>query len=325
MLCQLTFMAQSLPRDELNFASLTLYVYIDWHNQKERIAFSLNSFPFVFVIAVLGMLAVQVERDPKTGATIVRSVAPVSSPAGAPKATTVFDDGRKSIHTIGGSVNQPSNEELSQILHVIDGVGMEMLLDESTITSNTAEMTAQNVKTSTPPEEKALLFNTYDAISKESHLLLESCGNNHLEAEIKMETCAVSIRNTDNETMMVRSNEEKMENIENQKLEEDPVTLVFLGYTDDTADHDHTQEDEGMLTVERVIITEDGEEQVLGEEVSASLQSPLEEGAEQEAAEDAPDKTFSVIPVDGSGAEVKAQGQEGDNGKHKTCQCCTIM
>ncbi|TMS15525.1 Palmdelphin [Larimichthys crocea] len=48
--------------------------------------------------SVLGTVAVQVERDPKTGATVVRSVAPVSAPAGAPMATTVFDDGRKSIH-----------------------------------------------------------------------------------------------------------------------------------------------------------------------------------------------------------------------------------
>ncbi|KAL3054269.1 hypothetical protein OYC64_006570 [Pagothenia borchgrevinki] len=88
--------------------------------------------------SVLGMLSVQVERDPKTGATVIRSVAPLSSPSGA--TTTVFDDGRKSIHAVGGSGNQPSSEELGQILSIVDGVGMRVLLDEVTVTPEEVKM-----------------------------------------------------------------------------------------------------------------------------------------------------------------------------------------
>ncbi|KAM6904738.1 uncharacterized protein FYW49_014818 [Xenentodon cancila] len=273
--------------------------------------------------SVLGMLAVQVERDPKTGATIVRSVSPVSSPPGAPKVTTVFDDGRKSIHAVGGSVGQPSNEELSQILSVISGVGMDMLLDEVTGTPNAAEMMAQNVGTSESPEEKVLSCDTHDVILKKGYLDIDSSGINNVEGEMKMK-CDVSIRNTeDNTVMMVRGIEEQVVNMESQRLEEDPVTLVFLGYADDTSDHGDSEEDhKGMLTVERVIITEDGEEQVLGHEMSARL---LAEGAKQEAARESQDKSLSDVPVDGSGAEVKAQGKERVNGKHKTCQCCSVM
>ncbi|XP_061568383.1 paralemmin-1-like [Cololabis saira] len=278
--------------------------------------------------SVLGMLAVQVERDPKTGATIVRSVAPVSSPAGAPTATTVFDDGRKSIHAVGGSVAQPSNEELSQILRAVNGVGMDMLLDEGTVPQSAAEMTAQDVGTSESLEEEVLSFSTHDVVLREVPVQLDSSGIKHVEAGVvKVEKCDVSITNTDDNTvMMVRSAEEQVQNMEGQRLEEDPVTLVFLGYADDTSDQgDGEDARAGMLTAERVIITEDGEEQVFGQEMSASPQSALAEGAEQEAARESQDKGLSDVPVDGSGAEAKAQGREGDNGKHKTCQCCSVM
>uniref|UniRef100_A0A672GH39 Paralemmin n=1 Tax=Salarias fasciatus TaxID=181472 RepID=A0A672GH39_SALFA len=154
---------------------------------------------------------VQVERDPKTGATVVRSVAPVSAPAGGPNATTVFDDGRKSIHALGGSAAQPSTEELGQILSAIDGVGMKVLLEEVAVTPNKAEAKSEDER-----------------------------GN----------------RST---TMVVTD----------VAQQEGPVTLMFLGYTDGTTGEDEAQEDQGgPITVERVMITEDGEEHVLGPQTS---------------------------------------------------------
>ncbi|XP_041833131.1 uncharacterized protein LOC121634518 [Melanotaenia boesemani] len=264
--------------------------------------------------SVLGMLEVQVDRDPKTGATIVRSVAPVSTPADAPKATTVFDDGRKSIHTVGGLEGQPSSDELSQILSAIDGVGMKVLLDEVTVTPNNAGMKTE--ETSSYPEEKFLPLTAYNVTSV-NNIQSNSSGSSYMKAEVKTETCAVRVGNTDDKTMMVvRDAAEKGDN-----MEENPVTLLFLGYTDDASSSQ--EENEGMLTVERVLITEDGEEHVLGAEMSASPQSPLTQGAEPENGEESKDKT--LIPVDGNEARVKDEIEKGDKGKCKACHCCSVM
>ncbi|KAM4530550.1 uncharacterized protein PAE49_023007 [Odontesthes bonariensis] len=271
--------------------------------------------------SVLGMLAVQVERDPKTGATVVRSVAPISTPAGTPNATTIFDDGRKSIHTVGGSVGQPSTEELGQILSVIDGVGMKVLLDEVSVEPEKTE----KVETSKYLEEKVLSLTAHDTMSKEDYIQQTSSGINPLEAEMRIEKCSLRAGDAGNETMMVvRDTAGKEHNIEGQRLEEDPVTLVFLGYTDDTTG-DGLEDHESMPTVERVIITEDGEEHILEPEVSDSLQLPSAQEAEQQARKEPQDKAIINIPADGNGAGVKAEGEDGDKGKHKTCHCCSIM
>ncbi|XP_018554226.1 uncharacterized protein LOC108898710 [Lates calcarifer] len=293
--------------------------------------------------SVLGMLAVQVERDPKTGATVVRSVAPVSTPAGAPTATTVFDDGRKSIHAVGGSGEQPSTEELGQILSVIDGVGMKALLDEVTVTPTKAEI----VEASFTPEEKVLSFSTHHPMAKESNMQLDSSRSYNLEAEESTEDCVVCVGNEEDKKedrgiIAVRDIAGTIDNVEDQKLEEGPVTLVFLGYTDATTGQDDNQEDdEGMLTAERVIITDDGEELVLGPETSASPPSTLNKAAEQEGGKGSQDEVFQDIPLDGNKAGVKVQDEKGDRGLHKansasiaegentskskTCQCCSVM
>lgn len=273
------------------------------------------------------MLAVQVERDPKTGATVVRSVAPVSSPTGAPQATTIFDDGRKSIHTFGGSPGQPSTEELGQILSAIDGVGLKVLLDEAAVAPKAAETKTDNVEARRAPEEIVLSSTSYHATSKDGGLFVSD------PSEVTVEKCAVSVANTDEKTMLaVPDVAENVDEIDAERLEEGPVTLMFLGYADASTDQ---EDQDGMITVERVMITEDGEEHVLGPETSASLQSPLDQVAEREAGKEP--GAFQDIPLNES--EVKAQGAEGDNGKHnssspgiekekgkrKTCQCCSVM
>ncbi|XP_008281975.1 uncharacterized protein LOC103358691 [Stegastes partitus] len=282
--------------------------------------------------SVLGMLAVQVERDPKTGATVVRSVSPVSAPAGVPKATTVFDDGRKSIHAVGGSVGQPSPEELGQILNVIDGVGMKVLLDEVTVVPNPDETKTDTVDVNSDLDEKVP---SVADVSEEDNEQSDSSTSDHEEAELRIEKCAVAVGNADDETLMVvQVDAEEVDNIEDQKLEDGPVTLMFLGYADATSgQEDH----EGEITVERVLITEDGEEHVLEPEPPAPLQSPLNQVEEQDARKEA----FQDIPLDENGAGVKVQAEEGDTTLHispspskaegvntpkrKTCQCCSVM
>lgn len=295
-------------------------------------------FCSVSFITVLGTVAVQVERDPRTGATVVRSVAPVASPAGAPMAAAVFDDGRKSIHTVGGVGVQPSTEELGQILNVIDGVGMKVLLDEVTVTPNKAEAKIENVEVSGAPEGEVLSFSTRHAVSAEDNTLSDSSRCDALEAELGMEDCAASMgrkeeKKEDGSIMAVRNIAGAVDHVDDQSLEDDPVTLVFLGYTDSTTDQGQGQEElEGMLTAERVIITEEGEEHVIGPETSATPQ-PGEESQHQ---------AFQDIPLEGNGAAgVKVQAEEGDKGLHnsslpsiaegggtskrKTCQCCSVM
>ncbi|KAG7216127.1 hypothetical protein INR49_028975, partial [Caranx melampygus] len=230
---------------------------------------------------VLGMVTVQVEKDPKTGATVVRSVAPMSTPADAPNITTVFDDGRKSIHAVGGTGCQPSSEELGQILSVIDGVGMTALLDEVTVVPNSdTEMKIEHVEVSRTPEEKVVSSPSHHAMSKEEDMQLDSTRSYDLEAELSAED------------------------------------------------------------LERVIITEDGEEHVLGPETPDSPPSTLDQEAEEEAGKESIDEVFQDVPLNGNGTRVKVQDQEVDNELHKssspstevgedtpkrkTCQCCSV-
>ncbi|KAM3597761.1 uncharacterized protein V6R79_008881 [Siganus canaliculatus] len=285
--------------------------------------------------SVLGSVAVQVERDPKTGATVVRSVAPVPMAEGAPMATTVFDDGRKSIHAVGGGVaDQPSSEELEQILNVIDGVGMKVLLEEVTVTPNKAETKIVTEDDNTSPEGYVLSSSTCHVLSEDGGTELERTGSNDLETELETEDSAASVdaedeKEEDRSVVAVRDIAGEVATVEEQRLDEGPVTLVFLGYTDSTADQDDDgQEDgEGMLTAERVMITEDGEEHVIGDETPASPEIEKE--------------VFQDVALEGNGsAGVKIQEEEGakelpssslpsipdiGDGRSKACKCCSVM
>ncbi|XP_028454878.1 palmdelphin-like [Perca flavescens] len=259
--------------------------------------------------SVLGMLAVQVERDPKTGATSVRSVAPVAVPSGAPTAATVYDDGRKSIRAVGGSGSQPSSEELGQILSIVDGVGMKALLDKVTVTPNAAETKTEKADADRHPEGNVSSSSTFHATAKEDRSQLDSSGSYDLEAGLGIQDWAAD----DRSMPVVRDLAGEVDNMEDLSLDEGPVTLVFLGYADGDG-VDGRDNDEGMLTAERVIITNEGEEHVIGPE-------PSPEAGRKERQE------FQDVPLDGNGAGVKVPGQEGDRSanKRKTCQCCSVM
>ncbi|XP_012723392.2 paralemmin-2 isoform X1 [Fundulus heteroclitus] len=276
--------------------------------------------------SVLGMLAVQVERDPKTGATVVKSVAPISSTTAAPTSTTIFDDGRKSIHTVGSLVGEPSTEELGEILSVINDVGMTVLLDEVAVTPNKTEMTTGNVESSKNEDDNVLSFITLNGTSMEDNSQLDS-SEHKLDAEKIKQHASIEIPDLKTE-MVTNDAAEMLNSTEGLSLEEDPVTLVFLGYTDATPDDARDQEDyEGMLTAERVIITEDGEERVVEPGASASLQSLSANEREQEIKKRAPDTTLQDVPLDENEAEPETQTEDnvGKEAKQKKCQCCSVM
>ncbi|XP_061160000.1 paralemmin-1-like [Syngnathus typhle] len=255
--------------------------------------------------SVLGMLTVQVERDPKTGATVVKSVSPMSTPASGPLASAVFDDGRKSIHAVGGSGCNPSTEELGQILSIVDGVGMQVMLDEVTVTN--AEANGIPVKQIQVPVNQE---------SKEKRVKFDS--PQRPEDKMTTDVSRPSMTFEENPNVMVVSdatgNEVTMEDCD---LEESPVTLVFLGYTDSTT----TQENPDMLIAERVIIAEDGEEHSVADK---------ETGKENEMYQDVPLKgkdQRSQIQEDNATKESSSPNVEGRKGpsKHKSCQCCSVM
>ncbi|KAI4800112.1 hypothetical protein KUCAC02_016396 [Chaenocephalus aceratus] len=259
--------------------------------------------------SVLGMLSVQVERDPKTGAY---------------PTTTVFDDGRKSIHAVGGSGNQPSSEELGQILSIVDGVGMRVLLDEVTVTPEEVKM--KNEDANKAPKGKLLSVfsrqneeetpqdtsrsyevdrsNTLDLKtqecsgnnevdrSNEFDLKTQECsGNNEVdrsnEFDLKTQECSGN-NEVDRSNLAVRDIPGEVDNVEDLNLEEGPVTLVFMGYSDQSQ-----EEDEGPITVERVMINEEGEETVLGPQTPRKESKDVAEG--------------------------------GGTPKRKSCQCCSVM
>ncbi|XP_074553205.1 uncharacterized protein LOC141809876 [Halichoeres trimaculatus] len=283
--------------------------------------------------SVLGTLAVQVERDPKTGVSVVRSVTPVSALADAPAATTVFDDGRKSIHAVGQVESPPTTEELGQILSVIDGVGMKVLLDKVEVTPNKER--TENDGGSEKPEGKVLSFSACHATAEEDNMQVDSSTGNNVKAELGVEDCAVSIEKKEDKKedrciTAVNNTTGEVDNVVDQQLVDGPVTLLFLGYTDDTTDQDPDPENqEGMIKVERVMITEEGEEHVIGPETLPQEEKEPQEGVYQD------------VPLEGNGAGGQVQREEGEKVQHessapakvegevtskrKTCQCCSVM
>ncbi|XP_037400489.1 paralemmin-2-like isoform X2 [Pygocentrus nattereri] len=104
--------------------------------------------------SVLGVLEIQVERDPKTGATTIKSMAPLSSAALDATGQAVFDDGRRTVHAVGElEGSQHSEAELSQILNAISDVGMQTILDGVAITCNKEQEEQKEKKAQTGEPE----------------------------------------------------------------------------------------------------------------------------------------------------------------------------
>ncbi|XP_057673635.1 palmdelphin-like [Corythoichthys intestinalis] len=268
--------------------------------------------------SVLGMLTVQVERDPKTGAAVVKSVAPMTTPVSEPLATTVFDDGRRSIHAVCESGFHPSTEELGQILSFVDDVGMQVMLDEVTVTANETEPKLDNAEANGVPVKKTQA-SVNRSMSKENHLSVNRHISPNSEANLMTEVSASMRSEKDANVMVLRDTSGKEVTMEDQDLEESPVTLLFLGYTDSTT----TQEDPNMLTAERVIISDDGEEN-----------SVADQGAGKENPSDmyrniSPKENVQTSQVLEDRANKKSSAPAAEDGKspskRKTCQCCSVM
>ncbi|XP_056144674.1 uncharacterized protein LOC130120080 [Lampris incognitus] len=305
--------------------------------------------------SVLGMVAIQVERDPKTGSSVIRSVAPMSAPADAALATTVFDDGRKSVHTFGATEGQPSAEELGQILSAVDGVGMKVLLDEVTVTPPRGKISTEIVEERGTPEEKkaeALSYFTHPAVPQQNKGPVQVSMTHDPGAEPESVDCRHKDKDEQKggDAGVMLQGMRKLDNVDERvaesRMEEGPITLRFLGYADALSGQGEGQgvclglEDNGdVLTVERVIITDEGEEKSVTPPSSASpaatsvfgpgchtssqdLKDSVVSNGDRnidndlnlrgEAGKESKVEEFQNIPLDENGA--KPQGEEGDNG-----------
>ncbi|XP_041720428.2 uncharacterized protein LOC121551763 [Coregonus clupeaformis] len=275
------------------------------------------------------MVAVQVERDSKTGVTKVRSVVPVSGAPGA-LGETVFNDSRKSVHHVGGEEGQPSVEELGQILSVINDVGMQVLLDEVPVVPQ--QKAEEEIKVGGGMEEEVDIVE--DPATPTTLGYKEEEDEGHGDDEMDEE---VGVGQVD--------------------LVEGAVTLTFLGYTEVKAESKGLghEDDRELVKVERVIISDVGEEEiVLQSPVLGSETEPFLGYTEQEVEavgheDDEEDMSGLVDFVEGSvppailgytQEEVEDLGHEDDpprptpryraeetgkrESEHKT-KCCSIM
>lgn len=295
-------------------------------------------------VAVLGTLAVRIERDPRTGNTTVTSVTPVPTAGGAaPTATTLFDDGRKSIHAVGAhGGGPPSTEELGQILSAIDGIGMEMVLDGVPVSPGRAEAKPEQRASDrvaqgkglpcvTPPELASASPELASASPGTEHL--DSCTGSSSDPQPARVSCASRTdRKADQgegrSILTLEDIARETGGTQVQSLEQEPVTLVFMGYRDSVAEDDHDEQaEERMLTAERVIITDDGEEYVLGGETGpgaereaeapASLDlGPGENGTAGEEGAEAPC---------GSASPQSGEPRRDGTTKCAKCHCCVVM
>lgn len=290
-------------------------------------------------VSVLGTLAVQIERDPKTGNTTITSVTPVSTADCAPTTTTLFDDGRKSIHAVGAQGNQPSTEEVGQILSMIDGIGMGMVLDNSTPLPSRTETKQEQRVSNKVTESKGRHVNEGMGSSGEGSEQVDSCASYNFDSKMLRISVASGAENKadkkeDRSIVTLEDIARETGQAQVQSLERDPVTLVFMGYRDSVSDQGHDDEAEGgMLTAERVVITDNGEEYVLGQESlpktekdTKTSSASSENGTEENGAARVEVQGGGVEKVPSESDSPKNEKQKPDGtSKCKKCQCCVVM
>ncbi|XP_072550372.1 uncharacterized protein [Salminus brasiliensis] len=268
--------------------------------------------------SVLGVLEIKVERDLKTGATTIKSMAP--KPAAALEGTgeAVFDDGRRTVHAVGGvEDNQHSEKDLSQILNAISEVGMQTILGSVAITCNEELGGEKERKAETgDPEVKQTSELTHDALQQDDTSdSLAVCKTEAEEPGVNERRDGVDREEKLDGEAKVQEEDWEMVNC---RPEEglDPVVLSFLGFTQVQAGSGLGFAAEGaVLKVEDVLIAgeEDVEMGLSGElgPVTVENQSEREESpkCEESAASSAscpeeipPEGTLQAVPFAGTGA-----------------------
>ncbi|XP_018617566.2 paralemmin-3 isoform X2 [Scleropages formosus] len=202
--------------------------------------------------SVLGVVQVQVEKDLKTGATTIKSVAPVAHGALECPGEVLFDDGSKSVQAAEGVA--PSPEELGQVLSAVDDMGM---LVEAQVIINGRKENAEEAHPA-PPKENGF----GEKEGEEEEIKHNACSPPPQE-----ETPHASNASTDTTVDVAVG------------ALEDAVTMTFLGFSVAEPGQGLDGEDAGeIIRAERVVITDDGEDQPVSEEAppSGSTEEPSE-------------------------------------------------
>ncbi|XP_066498517.1 enolase-phosphatase E1-like [Hoplias malabaricus] len=232
--------------------------------------------------SVLGMLEVQVEIDPNTGASSIMSKAPLSAEALGAK----------------GEGIQHSKEELCQILNAISDVGMQTILDRNEEQGEPKEEKAETKEPETEPSPEAPEVLTQDTQHQEKTTELEHPGYLAV-SEYDVEEGGLNLSGGEAEEdedkeqereEEVEVGEDKWEMVSCRPEERlDPVVLTFQGFTmvQTAPGLSFSYREEGrVLKVEQVYISneEDGDKVtsedlnlITAENMSAKEESPQSE------------------------------------------------
>uniref|UniRef100_A0A3B4EIT9 Uncharacterized protein n=1 Tax=Pygocentrus nattereri TaxID=42514 RepID=A0A3B4EIT9_PYGNA len=310
------------------------------------------------LMAVLGVLEIQVERDPKTGATTIKSMAPLSSAALDATGQAVFDDGRRTVHAVGElEGSQHSEAELSQILNAISDVGMQTILDGVAITCNKEQEEQKEKKAQTgEPEFEQSSEDAgeptdliHDPLQQEKQQHCSSAVSKLEEEEGGLNERRDVVAEEERDKGKVREREVGVEEDEwegvNCRPEEglDPVVLTFLGFTQVQTGSGLGYEDEGgLLKVEQIFIASDEDSKVdPSEELSPITAEKMPEHEESTKCEESqsepgvslpsfsertqeetpPEVTLQMVCLDvelGAGVSVPLQEVVKLEGKHES-------
>ncbi|XP_037400488.1 paralemmin-1-like isoform X1 [Pygocentrus nattereri] len=263
--------------------------------------------------SVLGVLEIQVERDPKTGATTIKSMAPLSSAALDATGQAVFDDGRRTVHAVGElEGSQHSEAELSQILNAISDVGMQTILDGVAITCNKEQEEQKEKKAQTgEPEFEQSSEDAgeptdliHDPLQQEKQQHCSSAVSKLEEEEGGLNERRDVVAEEERDKGKVREREVGVEEDEwegvNCRPEEglDPVVLTFLGFTQVQTGSGLGYEDEGgLLKVEQIFIASDEDSKVdPSEELSPITAEKMPEHEESTKCEESQSEPGVSLP-----------------------------
>ncbi|XP_066564089.1 paralemmin-3 [Amia ocellicauda] len=283
---------------------------------------------------VLSTMAVTVEKDHKTGATVVHSVVPLSTEDVQLTGEKVFDDGRKTVHAVGVAVGMPSPEEVGLVLSAISKKAteepkLEELKTEPTVIQN-GDARSPEPDESVPAVENSLTGDAHSLPS--SHSPPQShhegkpetngpVGASESAGDESPEEPSAEAAQGDSQPPRQETEDVSIRGPEDMGgLGEGAVTLTFLGFSEAGPEEEIEGATGAVIRAERVIITEEGDELPVDpgqreeeplKDISAEQEPPQEsqhESVEGPGAAAEPPGTDQEEPVEGSAAATDPPG-----------------
>ncbi|CAL9695081.1 unnamed protein product [Knipowitschia caucasica] len=277
----------------------------------------------VLVSTAAYSLEIRVERDKATGETRVLSANPML-PVDPALGVKVYEDERKVVHEMNGEDGGHilSSFEVEELIHKADEASV-MSKTITTITTSTITTAA----TATTEEAKE------EAKEEVKEVAVEEAGEKPTSEPKAREASSVpSVEITG-----LEAKPDKDPSV-SEATEENPVTMVFMGYqnVEDEAETKRVLGLKGTVKAELVVIEEEGKTSPVTEE-KAKEKSPQKAVTPSEARPKAPaaekhptPEERRASPMDKENGEAKASSEEvrGGDAEEKSkqpCKCCIIM